>query len=843
MLLIVVFLTVSFVRHIAAMKRVRTSRLELQDRTEYEAHDEEADEAEELETTTDLHMMHFRHVALQQHRRLTRRYPFLRKLSAITTLLTLLWIYALYWGERITFAKHIDACAWDKWEKWPAGATPHHLVFIADPQLVDPHTYPGRPWPLSSLTETYTDLYMGRNFRLINANLDPDSIVFLGDLFDGGREWAPVRAIPLKSHQRALLEAIGVLSKKEGTTKREEGFAQVDEDGKKAFEPIREEETHTKRSEESYRKAMSMPHNAMIDKKDHWLTADGRDLKDFVPGENGRWSAWGQKQWDNDFARFGRIFFETNQLYPRSAREFSAADDVLTDDVSIENGARNVTWQQYATSGGKQRRVIASLPGNHDVGFGMGVQLPVRDRFHMRFGETDRIDIIGNHTFVSVDTPSLSAFSQFLQGGETQPEQAATLDYIWQPTSRFLEDIRTPANKAVSDALLQYFPTEDSERGHNHTVYDVTERSAISTRADPPKAQLPVILLTHVPLYRDPDTECGHLRERGRAISVSAGYQYQNVVTRSLSNALINYVSAAGPIAHIFSGDDHDYCDIVHRYNVRQDGKAEGGTKGTVLRHVREITAKSFSWAMGVRRPGFQLVSLWNPVDEKGETIGTPLPTIQSHLCLLPDQLSIFLDYALVLSITLVVLLLRAVAMGVRHNPEADEEDTLESPGAKLVLPQYRPKVNGTANGFAKPSSNGSMSKGRNRASSTSLSSVLNNATLGVQRSYNARTRSVSPALGAYQPGEPGGLDHTGPLIDKAGYYPQIRWADPTDDSSDEESHIGELDGADDDSQAKWKKRRRTPGKARKALVEFFVSLLVVGLPVGAWYMWLVRRG
>ena len=414
---------------------------------------------EQQESTTGTRIMHRRHVALQQHRRLVRRFPALRRFSIVTTLLTLLWIYAVYWGERITFARHINDCAWDKWEHWPAEAAPHRLVFIADPQLVDPHTYPGRPWPLSSLTEMYTDLYMSRNFRLINAHLDPDSIVFLGDLFDGGREWATSRAIPLKTHQRKILEAMGVLKKEETPKKRDvEGLEQVE-----------------KRSMDSYKKAILSPHDHRIDKKDHWLTPDGRDLKMFVHGENGRWSSWDPSQWEADFARFGRIFFDKDQVYPHSQREVLAAYDVPADDVSIANGARNVTWQQYATSGGKQRRIIVSLPGNHDVGFGMNVQLPVRDRFQMRFGETDRVDVIGNHTFVSVDTPSLSASGQFMpEGGETPLEKTIELEHIWKPTMNFLEDLRTTAGKAVDDALQQYYPGEVSRQGHFHAVYDLS---------------------------------------------------------------------------------------------------------------------------------------------------------------------------------------------------------------------------------------------------------------------------------------------------------------------------------------------------------------------------------
>lgn len=805
--------------------------------------------------------MHFRHVASQQLRRLTSRYALLRRLSITTTLLTLLWLYVLYWGERSLFANSIEACKWKHWEQWPAEAAPHHMVFIADPQLVDPHTYPGRPWPLSSLTESYTDMYMARNFRLINANLDPDSILFLGDLLDGGREWATNRARPLTARQKKRLENLGVIGAGKPTWKREGGEATEDTGADVATlgdSPDHDESSaKSKRSLKSYKKAIQMPHNHHIDKKDHFLDARGNDLKEFVHGENGRWLKWGQKQWDTDFVRFGHIFFDTDQLYPQSERKTFPAYEVPSDQISIDNGARNVTLQEYATSGFKPRRIITSLPGNHDVGFGTGVQLAVRDRFHLHFGESNRIDVIGNHTFISLDTPSLSASSQFLpEGGETQADKILEMEHVWKPAMHFLEDLRTPAGKAVVSALNEYYPDARPQRGYPHSVthpHDLGSQPTTSELADQAlqqKPQLPVILLSHVPLYRDPDTECGRLRERGHAISVSAGYQYQNVLTRGLSNTIVNRVAAAGRLLHVFSGDDHDYCDITHRYNIGQANTAgnDGSSRGPSLTSVREITVKSFSWAMGVRRPGFQLVSLWNPVDDMGNTVGTPLPTIQTHSCLLPDQLSTFIDYAELLGFTLVVLVVRALFVGLRAKSEAETDQGGDSL-AKLVLPQYRRTENGTANGFATPTRNGSETKGRQRASSTSTSANnTGNGSLGVQRSYNARTRSVSPANGPYTPnggytGLPNLQEHTGSLIDKAGYYPQVKWMDPEEDS-DEEKSVGVSDEHEErDSKAKWRRRRRTPGKVWRVVKEFAIGVALVAAPVLLFYAWLVKNG
>jgi len=669
---------------------------------------------------------------------------------------------------------------------------------------------------------------MARNFRLINQDLDPDTIIFLGDLFDGGREWATERARLLNNAQKKNLQDM-----------------RIDVDVQAKENPGTE---NSKRSIESYNKALAQPHDHAVKKKDHFLNERGEDLKEFVHGEHGRWSRWGQKQWNAEFARFVHIFFDTEQLYPGNKREVFPAYEVQSDPIIVENGAGNATWKEYATVGGKQRRVIASLPGNHDLGFGLGVQLAVRDRFHLHFGESNRVDVIGNHTFISLDTPSLSALSQYMpEGGETSSDKAEELTHIWQPTMHYMQSLKDRSSKLVQKALSGYYSDDSPKRGYSHSVVDPEAQSSSPNHVQSSTSsnfQLPVVLLTHVPLYRDPETDCGRLREGGRAIPISAGYQYQNIITQSLTAKIANSVSAAGELIHIFSGDDHDYCDVNHRYNIAH---GLSGSGRSVLRSVKEITVKSFSWAMGVRRPGFLLVSLWNPVNAQGETIGTPLPTIQTHLCLLPDQLGVFIDYALFLGMTIAMLLIRAVYLGLRPPAAGDWEEGEDGDSIKLLPPRFRAKLDGRANGYSTPSRNGSEAKGRQRASSTSTSANANrNATLGVQRSYNARTRSVSPAKGI-QTGTsyslPNLQEHSGPLIEKAGYYPPVRWSDPADES-DEEKSVGVPVEQEEDCQGKLRKRKRTRfTKVRMAINEFLASLVLVGAPSTLFYCWLIKNG
>ncbi|RAH81915.1 manganese ion homeostasis [Aspergillus japonicus CBS 114.51] len=495
-----------------------------------------------------------------------------RCIFTITNALVVLWACTLWWGERTIFQDSVKACAWGNWEKWPQDAVPHHVAFIADPQLVDPHTYPGRPWPLSTLTVKFTDQYMRRSFSTLQKELGPDSVLFLGDLFDGGREWA----------------------------------------------------TATSSSPEK------------------------------------RYQKYKDRFWKKEFHRFTKIFMDT----------WNAGNEHSSDP--------------------RGRRMITSLPGNHDLGFGSGVQIPVRERFQSFFGKGNRVDVIGNHTFVSIDTVSLSAMDQ--PDPETGSSGAGTGEgdlpnqRIWAETEQFLNSMNVHRGRAEMESL-RMMRNESEGHLYVHRAVDILEPS-LYHRPQPEIAGLPAILLTHVPLYRKPATPCGPYRERHppsgdnleederNSIPMGRGYQYQNVLTPTISRDI---VSKVGPnLVHVYSGDDHDYCEIAHH-------EFSGSP--------REITVKSLSWAMGIRRPGFVMTSLWNPVDK---TTGQSLQssgsgrTVQNHLCLLPDQLSIFINYGLVFAFTLIVLLLRAVFV-VKHPSQASAADPILPLSESRSHPPQRP--------------------------------------------------------------------------------------------------------------------------------------------------------
>ncbi|KAG7698811.1 hypothetical protein KL951_002075 [Ogataea haglerorum] len=362
----------------------------------------------------------------------------LRSRQFITFLL--LWLFVVQYFERWQVSSMIRSCRWKDWEKWPSGADPHHLVVIGDPQLVDNFSYPARNRLLLYLTQRLSDNYLHRNHRLYHQILQPDTALFVGDLFDGGREWT---------------------------------------------NPV----------------------------------------------------------WYGEYSRFHRVF-----------------DPI------------------------ESTRTLAQIPGNHDIGFGNGVQLSVLNRFRTFFGNPNDYLVLGNHTLVLLDTISLSSTDH--------PE----------------------VNKDPTSFLAAL--------GHD----------------DHPAKQYPRVLVSHVPLYRFTESQtCGPLRESKKRFPVMRGKQYQTVIEYELSQRILNSVKPK----LVLSGDDHDYCHIRHPLANTGAPRSVAGEAFT-----DEITVKSSAMTGGIKKPAIQLLSLYNPLDgdadpnlvvEETGSLVVSHDTLRSRLCYLPD--------------------------------------------------------------------------------------------------------------------------------------------------------------------------------------------------------------
>lgn len=114
------------------------------------------------------------------------------------------------------------------------------------------------------------------------------------------------------------------------------------------------------------------------------------------------------------------------------------------------------------------------------------------------------------------------------------------------------------------------------------------------------------------------------------------------------------------------SGDDRDYCEVVHR----RPG----------LSPLREVTVKTFSEARGIRRPGFQLLTLFQPSPALATT----------HLdmpCFLPNAHGIYRSIYFPLAfLTISILLICNVRQPRRYQASTIEDETDGSAGTSPLL-------------------------------------------------------------------------------------------------------------------------------------------------------------
>ena len=498
-----------------------------------------------------------------------------------------------------------------------------------------------------------------------------------------------------------------------------------------------------------------------------------------------RWHKYGDSYWLKEYNRFGKIFLE-----PWLRGKYERPDK-------------------------RGRKLIAELPGNHDLGFGLGIRIPARKRFNAYFGEGNRVDMIGNFTFVSVDAVSLSANGQpdpatGRQGADSEDEK---VNKIWNPTETFLSDVKKLKARVINRELRRQAGLPEMEP-QDHTIreLDSLPQQNAANNLDS-SSKVPSILLTHVPLYRVPGTLCGKLREKyppsvfaqgedgnvekdiKNSLPVVAGEQYQTVLTPAISSEIVEKV---GDIEAVFSGDDHDYCEVIHRgYTSRNGG-------------IKEITLKAISWVAGVRKPGFLMLSLWNPIDAQGNRIefggiSADNEILKTHLCILPNQGLILKLYAALLGVTLVILLVHAV---IKVYDDSELRDAHHTHSMK-----------------AKKSSSPPSGPGTTSASVWSLSDGLATRTAAVGR---ARTTDLEDG---YVNGKQNGYAIPAPGVKVSGMEEIQKFGRNT---------IYQDRGDWNDITRDDEPKRRMKKGASAVLAQWRVSLKRVATVAMVWYLWLI---
>ncbi|RKP01477.1 hypothetical protein CXG81DRAFT_888, partial [Caulochytrium protostelioides] len=171
--------------------------------------------------------------------------------------------------------------------------------------------------------------------------------------------------------------------------------------------------------------------------------------------------------------------------------------------------------------------------GNHDIGFGTTIVPEAYDRFATVFGPPNAVHEYPHHRIVVVDTIGLNA------------EPASP---YYQAAYRFVASL--------------------------------------------PPSSKPAVLISHVPLYRPGDADCGPDR-RTRPIQNIRGVQYQNLIQPQLTAWLLGAVRPQLTL----SGDDHDVCHVDHVLDAT----------GT---HHPEWTIPTFSFLQGNPRPAYGMLHL-----------------------------------------------------------------------------------------------------------------------------------------------------------------------------------------------------------------------------------------
>lgn len=174
------------------------------------------------------------------------------------------------------------------------------------------------------------------------------------------------------------------------------------------------------------------------------------------------------------------------------------------------------------------------------------------------------------------------------------------------------------------------------------------------------KSNDPVVLLTHVPLNRPPGTKCGRYREGGDELKWTKGYQYVTQTTPELSQEILKTFQPAA----IFSGDDHDACHVKHYYTP----------DGRTTKDADEYTVKSFSMAMGISKPGLQLITV------------DPKQGYKTNICLLSSPFYPFICYGVCLSLTILAMLIRHWPIGQYSSlPRFEDDKNFKVRGRSLI--------------------------------------------------------------------------------------------------------------------------------------------------------------
>lgn len=488
------------------------------------------------------------------------------------------------------------------------------ITILADPQLIDRDSYEHlNDLPLGLNKVAYkivrwaANTYVRKAFQAVvrtQGRAQSDSVIWLGDLLDGGR-----RAV----------------NTNEDVLRYERHVSQ--------FKSLFQEHVPTIYVPGNHDIRIPLTHNVIfegesLESRQRWLQSWGTWYDD----ERKRYT-WtvGQSVKDNRSQSHHTITSRStkegkreNIDSPYKKREKQSFDQYQKR-APLPSFSQRLTSQKVILrpKGGPQRIVVESNQWKRTV----------NARFPLYLNSNSENP---THEIALVDALHLAGMSPATLSFEDKEDE--DLDSAWLNQHDHLE-----SQQKIEDP--QWYKEGKTRFSETIDFIEGIQSKYVTGNSD---VQEPVrILISHIPLYRPADTPCspqhsfsdtnssnqliriddqGWQRESFHRDSIEQGVDqyatYQNTLARPVSKWLLHHFNAK----LIFSGDDHDHCHVRHQYSHKHDQQGY---------FAEELTLKAFSMTGGVRNPGYaRMLLTWDDQSQKASAIAMP--------CALPDQIQIW---------------------------------------------------------------------------------------------------------------------------------------------------------------------------------------------------------
>lgn len=286
--------------------------------------------------------------------------------------------------------------------------------------------------------------------------------------------------------------------------------------------------------------------------------------------------------------------------------------------------------------------------GNHDTGWGGNLSPWLVQRFERSFGAADAAVAMRPDGALAATAEYALGAAQPGQGGGAVAQRLA------------LERVVAAAEAAggfvvvrMNSMALHRAAPRALQQHTRRFLRDVGTAMARRRAAEEGGAAPPLVLLSHMPLFRPDDRECGAARA-AEAGHVTYPAPEEPLGEDAVAEEDTRWVLRTLRPALVLSGHTHTACFYVHEgegatagsaaqaqhRRWRGDGEWAGAGAAQAEADVPELTASSFGWGMRPD-PAFALLSLSRGAAAQGSASAS----VAARVCALPDERVIFAVY------------------------------------------------------------------------------------------------------------------------------------------------------------------------------------------------------